>query len=134
VGYYDIAKHLLEFAQRLFGLGEVIAKSRRDERERLATYLDKIATTIEQIRHSFDGNKRPTAGCAELDEYVRTLNDVLAAQLPDEADRFKEVLTGAVLGRGIGFLVIDANSREEAFSDLDKASGCFRALANRLRL
>ena len=134
MGFYDIAKNLLEFAQSLFGLGGAIAKHRREERERLAMYLDKIAAVVDSIRQSIEKGERPDADCAELDEYVRTLTQVLASELPDEAARFAAVLSAGALARGVLFIVEDAGSREAAYRDLSGAAGSFRALANRLRL
>lgn len=131
---YDIAKNLLEFSQCLLGLGETIATHRREERERLAMYLDKIASTVETIRHSLEKEDRPVSACAELDEYVLTLAHVLTPTLPKEAARFEQALTRGSLARGLLMIVRDAGSQEIAFNDLDEAAGRFRALANRLRM
>ena len=133
-GYYDVSKHFLDFAERLAAIGDKIAKRRSGERNQLALYLDKIATVVDRIRLSFEEEQPPYSGCAELSEYVTTLAEVLARELPNEAARFEHVLSGAVLARGVLFIEHDAGSREAAFRDLSEAAGRFRALANRLRL
>ncbi|WP_088241069.1 hypothetical protein [Calothrix rhizosoleniae] len=135
MGYYDIAKNLLEFAQNLLNLGDSIAKKELEKRLRIADYLDKIAKCIDDIVALFERGEKPYGGCGELDEYLRSIFDTLQGVFSeDDIERYERVLTGGALARGALFIVKDAGSKEIAQGTLEDAAGRFRALANRLRI
>ncbi len=135
MSYYDIAKHLLEFAQNLLNLGDSIAKKELEKRLRLADYLDKVATCIDDIVASFKRDDKPYSECGQLNEYLHSIFDILQGTLSEEdAIRYEQFLTGAALARGSLSIVEDAGSKEVAQSTLEDSAGRFRALANRLRV
>ena len=133
----DIAKILWDVSKGLFDARGKLASARRDRRDRVATYIDKLAELIEKVAASLRLNQYPHGSCAELHALGERMEQTLMGLLPNEEARLyqSEVLKIWEIEQLFGQL--QGMTREKAESKLIQlleAAGNFRAIAAHLRV
>jgi hypothetical protein len=135
MGFYEIAKNLLDLAKALFGLKSELQKATLERRIRIADYLDKIGACLGEVASGFRSGKVPAEACGRLTEYMRSLMEVVGNTIdPSKVAYFDKVLDEAALTRGILVHTTDPSVREQGLEKLESAAGEFKALADRLRV
>ena len=135
MGIYDIPMHLLDLAKTVIGLKSDLIKATLDRRLRMADYLDKISSCIENTSASIRKGDRPDKWCGELSEYLDSFVEIVGKEVGEEKiENYRKVLSRAVVVRGMSFAERDAGSKEILLLTLDDASGRFKAFANSLRV
>ena len=96
-------------AKGLFGLKEKLADADLARRTRTADLLDKVAGCIENIAENFQNFDAMIPKCEELQEYRRSLIDVIGPQVGDiDRKRIEQWLESSVHARGMMLAAKDA--------------------------
>lgn len=119
---------ILALARDLLGLREALRGVRRDKRERLATYLEQIATSLDDAQKDLQAGGSAVRACAALHEYVDLIPPTVDRALgADRTERLRTSLGAALYVRGL------AQPTARELEELDEAAGTFSALATYLR-
>jgi hypothetical protein len=128
-----MVKDILDVARALFERRDVIIKSQKERCDLLAKYFEGIGDTLKQIAESFRKNQVPRGQIAEMVTYAKLLPQSVGSHL--------ELMDIDELTRKLGqveqveslSLEVEAN-REEAISQIEEASGVFKALGASCRI
>lgn len=126
-------KDILDVARALLERRDVMIKNQKERCDLLAKYFEGIADTLQQIAEGFRQNLVPRAKIAEMATY--------AELLPQSVGSYVELMAVDDLKRrlkqsqDIDALTseVEAN-REEAISQIEEASGVFKALGASCRV
>lgn len=133
----EIATTVLDVAKGLLGLAGSFSKTRRDRRDRAATYFSDLAALLEDVSASLKAGQYPHGSCAQLHGLATMMKDTLKGIVPEpDAQAFQDKLLGVwQIEQLFNQLqaMPDSRSREE-LSKLDEAAGHFRAVAAHLRV
>jgi hypothetical protein len=92
-----------------------IGKARREDRDGVAGYLDRIATMLAEMANELETNGTSPARCAELVEAIGNLDSVLRrSSAARQARRENELLRGLTIVLDAPF-GLDSLPRSEAF-------------------
>jgi len=129
-----IIKGLIFLTDKLMSRLGILEKTRRDQRDRIATYCDNVADTLSQASQSLENGVIPHGLCSQMDRYMHDLKNVLQQSLPeDEFGELHDVLAVAYQVEHIDQELPAPVRRGSKYSELDIAAGKFRAIAQRLR-
>ncbi len=125
---------ILSISKDLFDLRGKFASAKKERREAVATYLDKIATALSDSVAIIRRGEKPTALAAQLEAYVDKLPDTIGDYVDaDEADAMSFRLSGSF---GSGFTNLAVAPQEtllKTIESLEGAVGYFKATADSIR-
>ena len=135
---YDFEKKMIDtilsVAKTLFGFKDVLDKSHRDRKDRIASYFESISKCLAEISSKLKANKVPHGRCAEMKFYAsqlpNTVGDVIGKA---EAQRLAKDLESAHEVELLLSKLYQSPDRASQLAKLDEASGIFQALANSIR-
>ena len=129
-----IIKGLMFLADKLFSLSDTIKKSRRNQKDRVAEYCERISDTLTQAFKELEKGIIPHGLCAQMDSYMRDLKSVLKDTLSDdEYNDLREVLQVAYEVEHIDRELQNPPRKGSKYAELDIAAGKFRAVADKIR-
>ena len=130
----QIIKGLTFLIDKLLSRLGVLEKTKRDQRDRLSEYCDKIADTLSSAYQSLESGSMPHGLCSQMDHYMHDLRDVLEASLPrNEFEELRGVLAVAYQVEHIDKELPPMLKKGSKFAELDIAAGKFRAIAQKLK-
>jgi hypothetical protein len=129
-----IIEKLLSIAKTLLGFKDELEKSRRERRDRIATYFEAISMCLSEVADKLRAGDVPHGRCAELGTYAAQLPATIGDEIGDaEAQRLAQQLDSAheveLLLNQLG----QSTDRDAQMAKLDEASGIFKALAASIR-
>jgi hypothetical protein len=128
--FYEIAKKVVELLNALLGMRSTLSKESLESRIRVAQYLEHISECLDAITEA-GVNGEIYSSCAELREYLRSLDDVIGKEIgEDNVARYITILQKAVNSRSLWLTLHDPDD----LIVLRESSGRSRAFANRLRV
>lgn len=131
---YEIAKHFLQFAKELVGLGTTLQKANLEKRTRLAMHIEGIADCLTAIAVAFRERRVPNEQCGALDEYVRSLPTTCEGVVSaDDIEHFQETLQMRAHARAMMSIFTDDKATEDEIDGMDRAAGQLKAFASSLR-
>jgi hypothetical protein len=131
---YKILNALVTLGDKLLSIVPNFLVAKRQQRDRLADYCEKISICLSRAYVDLDRGQIPHGCCSEMDHYMRDLKDVLGKILsPEEYDELKEVLSVAYEVEHIDGELQDYNRPGSKYAELAIASGKFAAIANKIR-
>jgi len=126
-------KDILDVARALFERRDVMIKNQKERCDLLAKYFEGIADALEQITNGFRQNQVPRAKIAEMATYAELLPQSVGSHLElmavdDLKRRLKQSQDVDALTSGV------RANREDAISQIEEASGVFKALGASCRV
>ncbi len=139
--FLDVAKGLLDAGKALLDAEEALRRQDQQARERTATCLDAIVTCLEHISaHARDQDHAALAGrCQELgiflDNFVHIdgLPELLGANRGDLVRALADSVNASKGSQLVSTLSTTTRTREEAITQVERATGAFRASSALLR-
>ena len=129
-----IIKGLIFLGDKLLSLSDTIRKSRRDQKDRVAEYCERVADTLSQAFKELERGVIPHGLCAQMDNYMRDLRIVLEYTLTDdEYNDLRDALQVAYQVEHIDRELPDPPRQGSKYAELDIAAGKFRAVADKIR-
>jgi hypothetical protein len=125
-----IIETIRKVAETIFGMKSNLDKAHRDQKDRVAEYLSKIAQIIEDTSALLNQGTYPHGKCAELhfaaDNMTSSIGDVLGKEVEQCQTELKKVTDIEEIYKDPNF---NPQSRDHNLSELDRAAGLFRAVA-----
>lgn len=125
---------VLSVARTFFGLKEQFIKSQRDQRDRIADYLDTLSTTVSEAATELRLGTIPHGKCAEMGTHAELLSEVIGDTI--DANRLNDLSTALKAATDVERIYYElegtANSDSE-IAKLDEAVGLMRALVAFIR-
>ncbi len=129
-----ITQGLMFLGERLLSISDTLAKSKREKRDRIADYCERIGDTLSRAFKDLDRGIVPHGLCAEMDHYMRDLRAVLADTLSaNEYDDLRGALQVAYEVEHIDREFPGPQRSGSKYAELDIAAGKFRATAGKIR-
>lgn len=126
---------ILEVAKELLGLGEHLKKAKKERREEVALFFEKVSTCLRDVMTSLMAETVPHGKCAEMETYARDLPGKVSDQLgKQKAEELGAKLWSAYAVEGLVAELHDRPSRDAELAKLDEAAGVFDALSNLVRV
>ena len=126
----EIIEAILLVARELFGLRVNLENAKRERRERIAQYLETIATTLSEVATELRLGRVPHGKCAEMGGHADLLHETIGNAIDTERVReLASVLKGAHEVEQIYYELDNARGSDTEIAKLDEAAGLFRALA-----
>ena len=130
----EISTMLLALSTALVKAVTWMAKSKRDQRDRVAVHCEGIASCLKDAQVVLERGEIPHGRCSEMDQYMRDLRGVLGEILPAaEFERLRDALTVAYHVENLGRELPARTGPDLRFPELAEAAGKFQAVASRLR-
>ena len=152
-----MVKDLLDLVKSLLGLKADLDKSALERRLRIGAYLNNISDCLNQSVKKFREGEAPVNICAEIDEYLYDLFEVVEEEIGVEKfERYKQILANAATykARAVSAFLqhtsldqVGADSYpsnvipesalqtlEDDLRVLEDAAGRFKALANSIQI
>lgn len=125
---------IFSFAKDLFDMRGKLAAAKRERRDAVATYCEKIADAIEETQKMLQSNRVPHAPCAKMQVYSEQLPEIVGALLPDDYVRdMVEFLENRQTPEELLHLFNEEGMAPIIDEELSEAIGTLRALAESLR-
>ena len=125
---------ILNVAGRLWELRKALMRARRERRDRIATYFERISKCLGEVSAELKANQVPHGKCAELQTYARMLPDTIGDQIMKaEAHQLAQDLESAHEVELLLYQLGSSPDRDEELAKLDQAAGVFMALANTIK-
>jgi hypothetical protein len=119
---------IVSLARDLSGLRETLRGARREKRDRLATYLEQIGSSLDDAHADLRTGGAAVRACAQLHQYVDLVPPTVDEALGNErTERLRESLRSALYVRGL------PRPTSTELDQLDEAAGTFTALGAYLR-
>ena len=129
-----IVKGLVFLADKLLSRLGVLEKAKREQRDRLAEYCEKIAENLSSAYRSLESGVMPHGLCSQMDHYMHDLRDVLEKSLSrQEFDELRDVLAVAYRVEHIEEELPPLVRKGSKFAELDIAAGKFQAISHKLK-
>ena len=127
-------KGLVTLGDKLLSIVPNFLAAKRQQRDRLADYCENISKCLSRAYVELDQGQVPHGCCAEMDQYIRDLSDVLGKILsPEDYDNLHGVLSVAYEVERLYGELHDCDRPGSKYAELDIASGKFAAIANKIR-
>jgi hypothetical protein len=124
-----VVADIVTLARDLAGLREALRGVRRDKRDRLATYLEQIASCLDDAQKDLQAGGSAVRACSELHQYVDLIPPTVDRALgADRTETLRTGLRSALQLRGL------PQPSVHELEQLDEAAGSFNALASYLRV
>ena len=120
--------------EKLLSLIGVIRTKKRDQRDRVAVYCERISETLFEARERLDRDRIPHGCCAAMDQYMKDLREVLSDCLSQvEYSGLESALAVAYRVEYLDTELTGVPNPSTRYRQLEQAAGKFRAVADKLR-
>lgn len=129
-----IIDEILGVARELFGLRDLLSKTRADRRAKVVAFFESVSRCVADVSTSIKNDQVPHGKCAEMEIYAQELPALVEDEVgKDRARALGEKLRAAYeVERLLGELP-GGPVRDQELAKLDQAAGVFQALANVVR-
>jgi hypothetical protein len=125
---------LVILSEKLLSIHQSFMAAKREKRDRLADYCEKISICLSRAYVDLDRGHIPHGCCSEMDHYMRDLRNVLGDILsPEDYEGLHGVLSVAYEVEHIDREMQVCNRHGSKYAELAIASGKFAAIANKIR-
>ena len=125
---------LLNFAKEILGLKDLLAKAKRERRDRIADYFGVVATTIQDAADSFRKGDIPHGKCKEMATHADAFAKVVDLEFgADQAAAYAQRLKDAHEVELLANEVFGNNDPEVPIKELEEVAGTFRAISAEIR-
>lgn len=119
---------ILQLAREVFGLREKLRGAKREERERLATYFEQIAGTLDDVGVALEAGRSTARECSKLHVY----RDLIPAAAEEALGAAATDTLREGLGSALHVRLLEVRS-EQDLEELAEAAGTFAGIADYLR-
>lgn len=125
---------ILEVAKMLFDLRNRLNKAKKERKQAVADYYNRIADTLEHVVVKLRANEVPHGDCAKILTYAEQLPETIGDLIGDNvAIELSKKLANAHEVELLLYQLDVATDRETQLAQLEKAAGYFEASADSLR-
>jgi hypothetical protein len=129
-----ILKGLVTIGDKLLSIAPAFLAAKQQQQDRLANYCESISKCLSHAFVDLEQGQIPHGCCAEMDQYMRDMRDVLGEILsPKDFDELRDVLSVAYEVERLYGELEDCNRPGSKYAELAIASGKFAAVANKIR-
>lgn len=134
----DIFKTILDVAKSLVGMSDQLRNADRQRRNDMSALFEQISRCLEGVSTEIRAGRVPHGCCGELQQYAQALPALVQNELGDtRAKDLGNTLKSAYNVESVAMnlqQVEDAQEKEPYLTQIEEASGQFRALANLVRV
>ncbi len=121
---------ILGLANFILGRADRWRDKSREERMRVAAYLQSLSDCLARIAAELRTNHEPHAGCAELAHYARKLPDTVERELGENAAALLDNLRAAASSRAAAMNPkADLDFARQQMAVIEETAGSIKALA-----
>jgi hypothetical protein len=125
---------ILEVAKMLFDLRNKLSKAKKERKQAVADYYNRIADTLKHVVVKLRANEVPHGDCEKVLTYAEQLPETIGDLIGnDVAIELSKKLANAHEVELLLYQLDAATDREAQLAQLEKASGYFEASADSLR-
>ncbi|MBN2429756.1 MAG: hypothetical protein JXK94_15585 [Deltaproteobacteria bacterium] len=127
-------KDLWDIAQSLIGLKKSFADAEREQKDRIATYFEKIGSIIQEAADIFKTGEVPHGKCQQMFEHAQYFIDVVGDTIDKQkAEEFQKKLIESHEVELLASEILGQDESEEKIAELEKIAGSFLTLGSVIR-
>ena len=125
---------ILSVAKALFSIKESFAKAKKERREDLAVYFEKISTCLAETAKELRKGVVPHGMCGRMKGYAEQFEDTVKGLIDrNKAQEFSKKLLDNYETENALHDMCQARERESELAKIEETSGVFQALADSMR-
>jgi hypothetical protein len=125
---------ILSVAKGLLAIRESFAKAKKERRENVAVYFEKISTCLAETAKELRKGVVPHGMCGRMSVYAEEFEETVKGLISKEkAEKFSQKLKDNYATEHAVDDIIKARERESEIDKIEEASGVFQGLADSIR-